>query len=65
MQIPQNMLAQAPQPYQQYPGMPMMLRFPHAGMQMVTAVVPTSMGILSKATDSQQQSQQHSHQTMY
>lgn len=63
VQNPQILMPQTPQPYQQYPGMPMMVRFPHAGMQMVTAMVPTSMGLYSQAADSQQQSQQH--QTMY
>ncbi|KAK8723630.1 hypothetical protein OTU49_011473 [Cherax quadricarinatus] len=62
--IPQNILPQTPQHYQQYPSVPMMLRFPH-GMPMVTAMVPTSMGLCHQNPDSQQQSQQHGHQTMY
>lgn len=66
VQIPQNMLPQTPAHYQQYPGMHMIpVRFPPTGMQMVTAVVPTSVGMYHQNAESQQQSQQHSHQTMF
>ncbi|MPC08805.1 Ataxin-2 [Portunus trituberculatus] len=53
------------QPITAYPPLPIMMRFPHAGMPMVTAMVPTSVGLCHPNPDSQQPSQQHGHQPMY
>ncbi|XP_050729991.1 ataxin-2 homolog isoform X4 [Eriocheir sinensis] len=65
VQIPQNIMPQTPQHYQQYPGVPIVMRFPPTGMPMMAAMVPNSMGLCHPNPDSQQPSQQHGHQTMY